>query len=119
MEVLPLSGVQIKRERDNQYVAMIKWSDCTCEKIGTDGNYNKVYSYIYKETAPNIALSLCFRNFGDANAFETTILRLHSTPIFSWPSTTSPTHFVHTVSDTGENSYPVWMEPLRAVICVP
>lgn len=94
----------MKREIDNQYVAMVKWSDCTYKKISTDGNYNKVYSYIYKETAPNIALSLYFRDLGDANAFETTILRLHSTPIFSWSSTISPTHFVHTVSDTGENA---------------
>lgn len=94
----------MKRETDNQYAIMVKWSDCTYEKISTDGNYNKVYSYIYKETAPNIALSLCFRDLEDASAFETTILRLHSTPIFSWSSTTSPTHFVHTVSDTGENA---------------
>lgn len=103
-KVLPLSGVQIKREGDNQYAAMVKWSDCTYETKSTDGNYNKVYSYIYKESAPNVALSLYFRNLGDADAFETTILRLSSTPIFSWPSTISPTYFVHTVSDTGEDT---------------
>lgn len=94
----------MKRESGKQYAAMVRWSDCTNEEISTDGNYNKVYSYIYKETAPNIALSICFRDFGDANAFETTVLRLRSTPIFSWPSAISPTHFVYTVSDTGENA---------------
>lgn len=95
----------MRRESDNQYATMVRWSDCTYEANNkTDGNYNKVYSYIYKENAPNIALSLCFRNVGDADAFETAILRLPSTPIFSWPSTISPTHFVHTVSDTGENT---------------
>lgn len=99
-----MSGVQIKREGDNQYAAMVKWSDCAYETTSTDGNYNKVYSYIYRESAPNIALSLYFRNSGDADAFEKAILRLSSTPIFSWPSTVSPTHFVHTVSDTGENA---------------
>lgn len=94
----------MKREVDIQYAAIVKWSDCTYKKISTDGNYNEVYSYIYKENAPNIALSLCFRNLGDVDAFEIAILRLHSTPIFSLPSTNSPTHFVHTVSDTGENA---------------
>lgn len=83
---------------------MVKWSDCTYETTGTDGNYNKVYSYIYRERTPNVALSLHFRNVGDADDFETAILRLASPPIFSWPSTISPTHFVHTVSDTGENA---------------
>lgn len=83
---------------------MVKWSDCTYKTIGSDGNYNEVYSYIYKETAPNITLRLCFRNLGDADAFETAILRLHSTPIFAFPSTISPTHIVYTVSDTGENA---------------
>lgn len=81
---------------------MVKWSDCTNEIKSTDGNYNNIYSYIYKESAPNVALSLCFRNVGDADTFEKSILRLHSTPIFSWPSTNKPTHFIHTVSDTGE-----------------
>lgn len=105
MEVLPLSGVQLKRESDSQHAAIAKWSDCTYEiKGSTDGNYNNIYSYIYKETAPNIALSLCFRNLADADAFETATLRLHSTPILSLPSTISPTHFVHTVYDTGENA---------------
>lgn len=83
---------------------MVKWSDCTYETTGTDGNYNKVYSYIYRERTPNVVISLRFRNVGDAGDFETAILTLPSTPIFSWPSTTSPTHFVHTVSDTGEDA---------------
>lgn len=104
MEVLPLSGVQIKRERDNQHAVKVKWSDCTYLKKSTDGNYNEVYSYIYKETAPNIALSLYFRDLGDANDFETKILRLNSDPIFSWPPTINPTHFVYTVSDTDEHA---------------
>lgn len=94
----------MKRERHNQHAVKVKWSDCTYQKISTDGNYNKVYSYIYREIAPNIALSLYFRDLGDANAFETTILRLNSTPIFSWPPTINPTHFVYTVSDTNEHA---------------
>lgn len=105
MEVLPLSGVQLKRESDNQHAAEAKWSDCTYEmKASTDGKYHRVYSYIYKETAPNIALSLCFWNLADANAFETATLRLHSTPILSLPSTISPTHLVYTVCDTDEKA---------------
>lgn len=94
----------MKRECGNQHAVMVKWSDCTFQKISTDGNYNKVYSYIYKEIAPNIALSFCFRNLSDTEAFETAILRLHSTPLLSLPSTISPTHFVYTVSDLGENA---------------
>lgn len=101
---MPLSGVQIRREQEDQFATTVRWSDCTNEITGTDGNYNKVYSYIYREHTPNVALSLRFRNVGDASDFEKAILKLTSTPIFSWPSNISPTHFVHTVSDTGENA---------------
>ncbi|KAL8987411.1 MAG: hypothetical protein Q9169_008702, partial [Polycauliona sp. 2 TL-2023] len=85
---LPLSGVRISRI-GNSREAIIKWSDCTHEQSDrTDGNYNRMYSYMYDENNPNIALRLLFKDPPDASDFEDTVLKLSNPPIFS--STTGP-----------------------------
>lgn len=78
---------------------LVKWSDCSHEKITTDGNYNNKYSYVYDDSDPNIAMSLMFRNSVDARDFQTTVLQLSLTDIFSW-SANSNSHFVYDISDT-------------------
>lgn len=78
---------------------LIKWSDCCNETEKTDGNYNKVWSYVYDEGNPNVALRLSFRHADEAAEFERSALQLSSTPVFSW-STSLVSGFVHTVSDT-------------------
>ncbi|KAL8698419.1 MAG: hypothetical protein Q9224_001861 [Gallowayella concinna] len=96
---LPLSNVRINREGMAR-AAIIKWSDCTHEQSDrTDGNYNRMYSYVYDENNPNVALSLLFRNSADATDFENTIFKLPLTPVFS--SSTGPdSRLVYNISDT-------------------
>lgn len=95
---LPLSRIQVRREGLARQVS-IKWSDCTHEKSDqTDGNYNKVYTYLYDDNSPNLALQLLFRDTMSATAFETTVLRLSHPPIFSTPGVDP--RFVYTISDT-------------------
>jgi hypothetical protein len=77
---------------------LVRWSDCRNEIVSTDGSYNTVWSYIYDDSNPNIAISLSFRNTGDATDFEQKVLQLSSTPMFSW-STRLVSGFVYTVSD--------------------
>lgn len=98
---LPLSRIQIRREGLARQLT-VKWSDCTHEKADkTDGNYNKIYTYVYDDTNPNIALQLLFRNSQDATDFEQTVLRLSVPPIFSTPGTDP--RFVYSISDTEPN----------------
>lgn len=98
---LPLSRVQIRREGLARRLT-VKWSDCTHEKADkTDGNYNKIYTYVYDDSNPNIALQLLFRNGQDATDFEQTVLRLSTSPIFSTPGTDP--RFVYNISDTEPN----------------
>ncbi|KAL8801895.1 MAG: hypothetical protein Q9182_004184 [Xanthomendoza sp. 2 TL-2023] len=96
---LPLSNVRIRREGMAR-AAVIKWSDCAHEQSDrTDGNYNRMYSYVYDQNNPNIALGLLFRNSADASDFENTILKLSLRPIFS--SATGPdTRHVYDILDT-------------------
>ena len=99
---LPLSRVQIRRDGIDRLLA-VKWSDCAHEKANkTDGNYNKIYSYVYDESNPNIALSLLFRNSQDATDFEKTALQLSIPPIFE--CTTGPdSRIVYMISDAEPN----------------
>ena len=98
---LPLSRVQIRRDGLARQLTM-RWSDCTHEKADkTDGNYNKIYSYVYDDSNPNIALQLLFRNSQDATDFEQTILQLSIPPIFSTPS--PGPRFIYNISDTEPN----------------
>ena len=99
---LPLSRVQIRRDGIDRLL-VIKWSDCTHEKADkTDGNYNKIYTYLYDDSNPNIALSLLFRSSQDATDFEKTVLQLSMPPIFDWISGPNA-RFVYMVSDTEPN----------------
>ncbi|KAL8814353.1 MAG: hypothetical protein Q9223_006409, partial [Gallowayella weberi] len=100
---LPLSHIRIRREGTAR-AAVVKWSDCAHEQSDrTDGNYNRMYSYVYDENNPNIALSLLFRNSADATDFENTILKLPLPPIFS--SSTGPdSRHVYNISDTEPTS---------------
>ncbi|KAL9099199.1 MAG: hypothetical protein Q9163_005264 [Psora crenata] len=96
---LPLSRVQIQRQGIARQCA-IKWSDCAHEQSDkTDGNYNKIYSYIYDDSNPNIALSLFFRNSQDATDFERTVLQLSLSPIFDSASG-SNARYIYIVADT-------------------
>lgn len=98
---LPLSRVQVRREGLARQVT-IKWSDCTHAKTDkTDGNYNKIYTYVYDDSNPNIALQLLFRNAQDATDFENTVLRLSVPQIFSTPG--ADPRFVYNISDTEPN----------------
>lgn len=98
---LPLSRVQIRREGLARQCT-IKWSDCTHEKSDkTDGNYNKIYTYVYDDSNPNVAFQLLFRNSQDATDFESAILHLSIPPIFSTPGP-NPV-FVYDISDTEPN----------------
>ena len=99
---LPLSRVQIRREGIARQCT-IKWSDCTHEiSDKTDGSYNRVYTYVYDDSNPNIALSLLFRGSQDAADFENTVLQLSYSSIFESTSGAS-THYVYNVSDTEPN----------------
>ena len=96
---LPLSRVQIRRDGIARQCT-VKWSDCAHQvNDKTDGNYNKIYTYLYDDTNPNIAVSLLFRNSQDATDFELTALQLSLTPIFDWTSGPDARH-VYIVSDT-------------------
>ncbi len=98
---LPLSRVQIRSEGLARQLT-VKWSNCTHEKADkTDGNYNPIYSYVYDDSNPNIALQLRFRNSRDATDFEMTVLHLSVPPIFS--TTGSDPRFVYNISDTEPN----------------
>lgn len=81
---------------------LIRWSDCSNEIERTDGNYNPVWSYVYDDSNPNIALSLSFRSTDDATDFEGKVLQLSSTPVFSW-SASLASGAVYTVSDADPN----------------
>ena len=65
----------------------------------TDGNYNKVYSYYYDDSNPNIALRLHFRTQADATDFENTIFKLSLHPTFKW-TTGTDSRYVYNVNDT-------------------
>ncbi|KAL8641509.1 MAG: hypothetical protein Q9226_008624, partial [Calogaya cf. arnoldii] len=96
---LPLSNVRISR-KDTAREAIIKWSDCTQEQSDrTDGNYNRMYSYVYDENNPNIALRFLFMNSADATDFEETVLKLSVPPVFS-ASTGPDSRLVYSISDT-------------------
>ena len=98
---LPLSRVQIRREGLARQMT-VKWSDCTHEKADkTDGNYNKIYNYVYDDSNPNIALQLLFRNSQDATDFEQTVLHLSIAPIF--PTSGTASRFVYDIADTEPN----------------
>ncbi|KAL8711963.1 MAG: hypothetical protein Q9220_003659 [cf. Caloplaca sp. 1 TL-2023] len=103
---LPLSNVRICRQGATPAV-IIKWSDCTHEQSDrTDGNYNRVYSYVYDENNPNKALSLVFSNSADAAVFEHTILNLSAPPIFTWSLGPDPQHVYNIVdSEAGVKKY--------------
>lgn len=97
--VLPLSRVQLCRDGISRQI-LAKWSNCQHEILGkTDGNYNKVYSYSYDDSNPNIAVSLQFRTQADATDFENTILKLNLPVAFKW-STGVDSRFVYDISDT-------------------
>lgn len=96
-----MSRVQIGRE-DLERNILVKWSDCSHEKIDSDGNYNKKYTYVYNDSDPNIAFRLSFRNSVDATDFKRTVLQLSPIPFFS-QSTGSKSHFVYNISDTDPN----------------
>lgn len=102
MIVLPLSRVQVSRDENPRRV-LIKWSDCNHEVPNlTDGNWNKMYTYVYNDSNPNISLSLLFRTSVDATEFENTVLRLSSEPAFSWDKG-SNSRFVYNIFDTEPN----------------
>ena len=100
--VLPLSRVQITRDGVERQ-ATVKWSDCSHEKSDrTDGNYNKIYSYVYDDNNPNIALSLLFGKTTDATEFEETILHLSLPPVYAW-SNGVRSRYVYDITDTEPN----------------
>lgn len=68
----------------------------------TDGNWNKIWSYFYDDSNPNIAVNLQFRTQADAAEFERTVLQLSLPPLFSW-SAGSDGRFVYDVADTDPN----------------
>ncbi|MCJ1465306.1 hypothetical protein MMC07_003923 [Pseudocyphellaria aurata] len=98
---LPLSRVQISCDGLTRKV-LVKWSDCTHEKVTTDGNYNNIYSYVYDDSNPNIAMSFQFRNSVDAADFRTRVLQLSLTDVFTW-SANSNSHFVYDIYDSDPN----------------
>lgn len=99
---MPLSRVQISREGVARQV-LVKWSDTTQERADkTDGAYNKVYSYVYDDSNPNIAFRLDFRTQADATDFEQTILTLSLPAIYSWSQGLN-NHHVYDISDTEPN----------------
>ncbi|KAG8531403.1 uncharacterized protein KY384_003032 [Bacidia gigantensis] len=95
---LPLSRVQIRREGIARKL-LVKWSDCAQKNVRSDGNYNKIHSYVYDDTNPNIGHSLLFRNAQDATDFERTVLHLSIPPIFNWTSGLNSA-LVYMISDT-------------------
>lgn len=100
---LPLSRVQIRRDGDIGRQVEMKWSDCTHEsRHRTDGSYNSIYTYIYDDHNPDLALFLTFRNARDAHDFEQTILHLAPEPIYSWTGN-SEAHSVYMISDYEPN----------------
>ncbi|KAL9120549.1 MAG: hypothetical protein Q9187_002895 [Circinaria calcarea] len=102
LSVLPLSRVQLNREGLARQVT-VKWSDCSHEKYDrTDGNYNTIYTHVYDDTNPNIALSLLFRDQADAADFERKVLHLSTEAIYTWSS--SPDEgCVYDIYDTEPN----------------
>ena len=100
---LPLSRVQIRSDITIARKVEMKWSDCTHESGNkTDGSYNRIYTYIYDDHNPNIALSLLFRNAQDADDFERTVLQLANQPIYTWTGN-SEAYSVYMVSDSEPN----------------
>ena len=96
---LPLSNVRVHREEGTAAI-LIKWSDCSHEwSDQTDGNYNRIYSYVYDGNNPNMAFSLVFRNVADAIDFEYTVLKLSFSPIYSF-STGPDDRSVYNIMDT-------------------
>ncbi|KAI9799927.1 MAG: hypothetical protein M1825_004298 [Sarcosagium campestre] len=99
---LPLSRVQICRDGKSRQIIM-KWSDCSHEVADkTDGNWNKVYSYVYDDSNPNIAINLVFSTQQEATDFQNCILRLSLDPIYSW-SSGDDERFVYDVTDSEPN----------------
>lgn len=98
---MPLSRVQISRDGLSRQI-LVKWSDTGQERTRSDGSYNKIYSYVYDEGNPNLALCLMFRTQADATDFEKTLLELSLAPIFSW-SQGPNARFIYDVSDTEPN----------------
>ena len=82
----------------------IKWSDCSHERAeGKDvSGYHRVYTYVYDDSNPNVALTLLFLNQEDAVNFEKTVLQLSLLPIYSF-STGLDSRDVYTISDTEPN----------------
>ncbi|KAI4105822.1 MAG: hypothetical protein LQ345_007213 [Seirophora villosa] len=96
---LPLSNVSISREGTARS-AIVKWSDCLHERSDTtDGNYNRIYNYVYDENDPNRAISLLFRTSADAADFENTVLKLSTSPVMSWSNGHDSRH-VYNISNT-------------------
>ncbi|KAL8960665.1 MAG: hypothetical protein Q9193_002669 [Seirophora villosa] len=96
---LPLSNVSISREGTARS-AIVKWSDCLHERSDTtDGNYNRIYNYVYDENNPNIAISLLFRTSADAANLENTVLKLSTPPLMSWSNGHDSRH-VYNISNT-------------------
>ncbi|KAI4178364.1 MAG: hypothetical protein LQ348_005618 [Seirophora lacunosa] len=96
---LPLSNVSISREGTARS-AIVKWSDCLHERSDTtDGNYNRIYNYVYDENDPNIAISLLFRTSADAADFENTVLKLSTSPVMSWSNGHDSRH-AYNISNT-------------------
>ncbi|KAL8726516.1 MAG: hypothetical protein Q9181_006026 [Wetmoreana brouardii] len=62
----------------------------------------RVYTYVYDESLPNVALSLLFRAPADTTDFGNTLFKLSSSPTFSW-STKPDSRYVYNVSDTEPN----------------
>ncbi|KAI9723315.1 MAG: hypothetical protein M1812_001198 [Candelaria pacifica] len=99
---IPLSRVQTNRDPGSRQV-VAKWSDCTHEVAEkTDGNWNKIWSYVYDDSNPNIAVNLQFRTQADAADFERHVLQLNLPALFSW-SAGSDGRFVYDIADTDPN----------------
>ncbi|KAL9009388.1 MAG: hypothetical protein Q9173_005576 [Seirophora scorigena] len=96
---LPLSNVSISREGTARS-AIVKWSDCLHEHSDTtDGNYNRIYNYVYDENDPNRAISLLFRTSAGAADFENTVLKLSTPPVMFWSNEHDSRH-VYNISNT-------------------
>ncbi|KAI9846413.1 MAG: hypothetical protein M1837_004004 [Sclerophora amabilis] len=94
---LPLSRVQVSKDNSSRQMLM-KWSDCTHEVIQTDGSWNNMYSYVYDDANPNVAICLQFCTEQEALDFEKSILRLSLQPVYEW-SMGLDERFVYNVCD--------------------
>ncbi|KAE8153746.1 hypothetical protein BDV25DRAFT_136499 [Aspergillus avenaceus] len=81
---MPMTRVQVDSDSDTGQV-LVKWSDtCQEESSKTDGNYNRLYSYIYDDNSPNLGFRLQFGSMKRAEEFERVILSLNGQSTFSW-----------------------------------